>query len=195
MRKNWLRGVLLGVSMALLLAGGVALAADVYIKADPTCFECWEMPFRGTAGIMPPEGKQVTLEIGGWDAQAGVCWQISDPVDESWHMRCTDGATWDSPCQISFWVYCEGLLGDWRSNCLIDGMAPANNIPSHYGTWLAQVYTLPNEEPQSSAKVSILFAEDCAAAGYVPEPGSILLLGSGLAGLAGYGALRWRTRE
>jgi len=30
---------------------------------------------------------------------------------------------------------------------------------------------------------------------FVPEPGSMLLLGSGLAGLAGYAGLRWRTRE
>jgi hypothetical protein len=30
---------------------------------------------------------------------------------------------------------------------------------------------------------------------FVPEPGSVLLLGSGLAGLAGYAALRWRARE
>lgn len=30
---------------------------------------------------------------------------------------------------------------------------------------------------------------------FVPEPGSILLLGSGLAGLAGYAGLRWRTRK
>jgi hypothetical protein len=39
MKKHWLRGVLLGVSMALLLTGGIALAQSLTV--EPECFQCW----------------------------------------------------------------------------------------------------------------------------------------------------------
>jgi uncharacterized repeat protein (TIGR01451 family) len=45
-------------------------------------------------------------------------------------------------------------------------------------------------EIPASTEVTVIVEEE-----FVPEFGSIALLGSGLAGLAGYAALRWRTRR
>jgi hypothetical protein len=52
----------------------------------------------------------------------------------------------------------------------------------------------PVEEPGFSGDCTVLCLNPCEAE-FVPEPGSILLLGSGLMGLAGYAGSRWRSRQ
>jgi hypothetical protein len=202
MKKHWLRGVLLGVSLALLLAGGVALARGVYVTVDQPCFECWQQPVPVDAGptLFVPEEYVVELTLGGWSPSCEeVAWHISDPVDEYWAKGGDTPSHLQEPCHLWLWVECDGLMGYWWDDCAAQPVAPANGIPGHYGQWVA---TINQYEPDVQAQVSIRFAETCEEE-FVPEPGTMLLLGSGLAGLAGYAtlrlrsgqALRWRTRQ
>jgi len=204
MKKHWLRGVLLGVSLTLLLAGGVAAAASLSMDADQRCIECIPedvMPPFDVHGLpfeLPPEQYLVDIEFEGTDLSGSLCfaWDYEgEPVfpDASPECLMLDGAVrvWGA---LHLGVGCDHYPFTAMMLSVESPKASFTEpIPEIYGDWAFRMWT--EDPPGPSAKVAYAVARDCSVYGFVPEPGSVLLLGSGLLGLAGYGTLRWRTRE
>jgi len=177
MEKRWLRGMLLGVSLALLLAGGVALAAKLSITSEQPCAECE----NGELG-----GAYWSVVISAIDLNYKLC-QSVNPPGYSFNFCEMEGAeteTWD------LYIVCQGGGQASLTGPEVSLQANGPGISDAEFTW--RVWQV---ETGQSAEVSLILAEDCSVYEFVPEPGTIALLGSGLAGLAGYAALRWRGRS
>jgi hypothetical protein len=179
MEKQWLRAALLSVSMLLLLGGGVALAQGISITPAPSdCLEC------------SPDSEHVNwlgVSSSGWEGNERISFFYEHGDDWGRCLRCGQAT--------------DGVFNDpnWWTAPLCSGGFPLGAgsfevAPDADGDPLGDYrFELKGATSGRVGEFTMLVAEDCALATFVPEPGTIMLLGSGLAGLAGYGALRLRS--
>lgn len=153
--------------VCLLLVPAVALAREISITTDPEgCLECW---------TSRNDIKSLAVYSSGWLDNELITideWKDGQHVYNCPSCGGAINAVFDHPLWRDFPCSEGDVLGEWRSR-------------------------LTGDTSGRVGEAAITVVEDCTPAEeeFVPEAGTILLVGSGPVALAGYATLRFRPRE